>query len=224
MVFELAKSHSCDNTLELILCNRFLFLDWVNFNSFVPAACDDEFIINWDGDTGDGSGMSLIPKKKLKIIVENGKFPVFGTWHKVLSRRWELHRIDSVSVIWNYLVDLPGMSVPNDNAWCFLIKSVATSGHKLAVVTSAHIFQLMRMSIQFVHFRPKCMLDQVIVMRRNAKINFLRLLEVNLFLLNIFSLLIFFIVVIDNFFPLNSLHFGHQSQHLLTTFSVGLVK
>jgi hypothetical protein len=168
--------------------------------------------------------MSLIAKEKFKLIVKNGEFPIFRDRDKVFSRDRKFHRVNGVSVVWNNLVDFPGSGVPNYNTGGFLVESVAASGHEITVMAFAHVLKLMGMAIKFVHFGPKCMLDQVIVMRRNSKVDFLGFLKVNFLLLNVFCLLIFFVVVIDYFFPLNSLHFCHQSQHLLTTFSVGFIK
>ncbi len=111
----------------------------------------------------------------------------------------------------NHLVDFPSLSVPNDDTRGLFVKSIAGAGHKLAIVAFADILKFVGMTVEFVHFRPERVLDKVVVMRRDGKVDLFGFFKVNFGLFDILRFFVIFIVVIDNLFSMNTFHFGHKS-------------
>lgn len=74
----------------------------------------------------------------------------------------------------------------------------------------ADVLKFMGMTVEFVHFWPECVLDKVVVMRRDGKVDFFGFFKVNFCLFDILSFFVIFIVVIDNFFSMKTFHFGHK--------------
>ncbi len=74
----------------------------------------------------------------------------------------------------------------------------------------ADVLKFVGMTVEFVHFWPECVLNKVVVMRRDGKVDLFGFFKVNFCLFDILSFFVIFIVVIDNLFSVNTFHFGHQ--------------
>lgn len=204
--------------------NCFLFLDQgVDFYCFIPATGGDLLATRTKWNTCNGSCMRFCTKNNLKVLVINSKPSVFRNWSKILSTRWEVHSIDRIMVMLDHFLDFPILSTPYNNRTGHLVLSLATWGQKSPLVTLGQCWNLMRMPIKFIHLRPKRMFDQIIIMWRNTKINLCFFCILYLLIAFFFGLLLFIVVVGSDFFPLDSLHFGHQTENLGASFSVSLV-
>lgn len=223
--FESTVSHRCYNCFEFILGYCLLFSNWVNLDSFVTRTSYDELFIRRNWYTCDCPCMCLVTHDEIIIFsVEQRKFTILWHWCQIFSRPRVLHGVDSIRVMRNNLENFPSLSWPNNDAGSLFCQSFATCRHKLAIWASANALKLMRMTIQFIHFWPKRMLDQIIIMRWHTEVYFLRLLDIHFFLLYIQSLFIILIVVIHNLFSFYSLNLSHQTQYLTTSLSVSFVK
>lgn len=117
LTLKLAKSHCCDNTLELVLGDRFLIFNRMNLDSLIPASCNDIFFIWGYWHTCYGPAMSFVTENQLKWAVEKSKLSVFRNRSEIFARCRELHRVDCISVVSQYSMDFPCFCVPYDDAW-----------------------------------------------------------------------------------------------------------
>ena len=89
---------------------------------------------------------------------------------------------------------LPAVSTPDDHLTGILVQPNAARNQQKPTVALGHTRNFVGMPVELIHFGPECVLDQVVIIRGNSKVN-LNLFRPVLFVIFLNYLFLFIVVI-----------------------------